>query len=337
MTRKKKFIAGTVIVAILMVFVFFLSLCWGSYRISIREVLGVLAGKGTQMQNTAVLNIRLPRILTGIFVAAALAVSGGILQTMTKNDLADPGIMGINAGGAAAAVVFIRLSTSSYYSELGTGAIYMLPLMAVGGSMAAALFIYLLSSHKGLKPRRLLLIGIGVNAGLNAFITFYTFRGGPGEYNKILIWTTGSLWGAGWDYANVLIPVVSVVILYVLWKGRTMDAMNFSDDVAVGLGVAVEEERRKMLLCAVVLAGTATAFAGNIGFLGLIAPHIARKLSGPGHRKFLCLSAGIGAVVMAAADAGARNLFSPIEIPAGIMVSIIGVPYFVYLMLREPQ
>lgn len=334
---KRKFTAGVIIVLFLMALVFFLSLCWGSYRISIREVMGVLAGRGTKLQNTAVLSIRLPRILTGIFAGAALAVSGGILQTMTKNDLADPGIIGINAGGAVAAVLFIQLSAGSYYSELGKAAIYALPLMAVTGSMAAALFIYILSSRKGLKPRRLLLMGIGVNAGLNAFIIFHTFRGGPGEYNKILIWTTGSLWGAGWAYTKILIPVVSVVFLYVLWKCRTMDVMNFSDEVAVGLGVSVEQERRKMLICAVVLAGSATAFAGNFGFIGLIAPHIARKLAGSGHRKVLLLSAGVASIIMVAADTGARNLFSPVEIPAGIAVSIIGVPYFVYLLLRENQ
>lgn len=331
----RKFIAAVVMVPLFMILAFFLSLCWGSYQISIGEIFGVLQGEGTPMQNTAVLNIRLPRILVGMFVAGALAVSGSILQTMTKNDLADPGIMGINAGGAAAAVIFIQLSTSSYYSVLGKASIYVLPFMAIAGSMAAAIFIYLLSSGKGLKPKRLLLIGIGVNAGLNAFITFYTFRGGPGEYNKILIWTTGSLWGASWSYAKILIPIVTALFFYVLWKARTMDVMNFSDEAAVGLGVLVEQERRKLLACAVALAGVATAFAGNIGFLGLIAPHIARKLLGPGHRKHLLLSAGIAAVIMVAADAVSRNLFSPIEIPAGITVSIIGVPYFVYLMLKE--
>lgn len=331
----KRYMLVGFVVLLLFLAAFLLSLCWGSFEISVPEVLQVLLGKGSKMQNTAVFTIRLPRILVGIFVAAALAISGGILQTMTKNELADPGIIGINAGGAVAAVLFIQLQTNAYYSELKENSIYVLPFLAVLGSFLAALFIYLLSCRKGLKPKRLLLMGIGVNAGLNAFITFFTFRGGPGEYNKVLIWTTGSLWGAGWSYAKALIPIVVLVSAFVWWKSRKMDAMNFSDETAIGWGLSVERERRSMLLCAVILAGAATAFAGNVAFLGLLAPHIARKLVGSRHRMFLPVSVGVAAVMLLLADVLSRNLFSPIEIPAGITVSVIGVPYFIYLMLKE--
>lgn len=331
---KRYLLVGAVVVA-LFVAAAFVSLCWGSFEISVPQVVETLLGNGTKMQNTAIFTIRLPRILVGSFVAAALAISGGILQTMTKNALADPGIIGINAGGAVAAVLFIQLQTNAYYSELKENSIYILPFLAISGSFLAALLIYLLSCKKGLKAKRLLLMGIGVNAGLNAFLTFFTFRGGPGEYNKVLIWTTGSLWGAGWPYARALIPIVVLVSAFVWWKSRRMDAMNFSDEIAVGWGISVERERRTMLLCAVILAGAATAFAGNIAFLGLIAPHIARRLVGSRHRMFLPVSAGVAAVLLLLADAVSRNLFSPIEIPAGITVSILGVPYFIYLMLKE--
>lgn len=332
---KKRILFVYILTAAAVIAAAVVSLCWGSYSMSVKDVFAVLLGQGEKMQRIAVLSIRLPRVLLGMAVAAALAVSGGILQTMTKNDLADPGIIGINAGGAVAAVLFISMQTDNYYSELGETSIFVLPFFSICGSFLAALFIYLLSSQNGLRPKRLLLVGIGVNAGLNAFITAFTFRGGIGEYNKVLIWTTGSLWGAGWSYVKVLIPIVLVVSCYVLYKGRMMDAMNFGDDTAIGWGVAVGRERRKLLFCAVVLAGAATAFAGNIGFLGLLAPHIARKMAGPVHRRFLLISAGVGMAVLLVADAVSRNLFSPIEIPAGITVSIFGVPYFIYLMLKE--
>lgn len=335
MMRKRRFLAVLLgVLAILMV-VFFVCICWGSYVIAPRDVLGVFLGQGEKMQNTAVLSIRLPRMLVGMFVAMALSVSGCILQTMTKNDLADPGIIGINAGGAAAAVIFIQMQTTTYYSELGEASIYVLPFMAIIGSMGAAFLIYMLSSRNGLKPKRLLLIGIGVNAGLNAFITFFTFRGGVGEYNKVLIWTSGSLWGSGWPYVKVLVPVVIIVFAYVMYQHKKMDAMDFTDEIAIGWGISVEKERRKMLLCAVILAGAATAFAGNIGFLGLLAPHMARKLVGTKHKYFMVISAGIAMIILLLADAVSRNLFSPIEIPAGITVSVIGVPYFIYLMWKR--
>lgn len=324
----------TGIILLLLVFAT-ISLCWGSYEISVKEVANVLLGAGDKMQNTAVLGIRLPRILTGTAVGAALAVSGAILQTMTRNELADPGIIGINAGGAVAAVLFIQFQTIGYYSELGAGSVFVLPFMAILGSLTAALCIYLLSGRNKLHPKRLLLMGIGVNAGLNAFITVFTFRGGIGEYNRILIWTTGSLWGAGWPYVKVLLPLAVILLCYVFWKSRTMDALNFPDETAIGWGVSVEKERKKMLLCAVVLAGAATAFAGNIGFLGLLSPHIARKLVGPRHGRYIPIAAGIGVVILLAADVVSRNLFTVIEIPAGITVSILGVPYFIYLMMRE--
>lgn len=334
MKKRRIFFCGIVTLLFVLAAVI-LSLCWGSYKLLPQEVWSVLSGGGEKLARTAVMDIRLPRILTGALVAAALAVSGAILQTMTKNELADPGILGINAGGAVAAVLFIQMKTTAYYSELGENSIYVLPFMAITGAFLTALFIYFFSSHDGLRPKRLLLVGIGVNAGLNAFITAFTFRSGVGDYNRILIWTTGSLWGAGWQYVKVLFPVVISVMFYILWKSKIMDAMSFSDETAIGWGVEVERERKKLLLASIVLAGAATAFAGNIGFLGLISPHIARKLVGTKHSCYLPVSAGISIAILLTADAVSRNLFSPVEIPAGILVSIVGVPYFAYLMIRE--
>lgn len=208
MRMKKRKTAVFACVIVLFFCAILLGLCWGSYEISVHEVIATLLGNGTKIQNTAIFGIRLPRILLGIFVAAGLAISGGVLQTMTRNELADPGIIGINAGGATAAVLFIQFQTNAYFSELGTFSIYLLPLMAISGALAAAFCIYFLSSRKGLKPKRLLLTGIGINAGLNAFITFFMFKGGPGDYNRVMIWTSGSLWGAGWAYVRALVPVI---------------------------------------------------------------------------------------------------------------------------------
>lgn len=332
---KRRILICSVICVILAVAAAMLSLCWGSYEIKPLEVCRVLFGGGDRLQRTAIMDIRLPRILVGALVAVALSVSGAVLQTMTQNDLADPGILGINAGGAVAAVLFIQLQTAAYYSELEENSIYVLPFMAIVGAFLAALFIYLFSGRQGLRPKRLLLVGIGVNAGLSALITTFTFRSGVGDYNRILIWTTGSLWGAGWQYVKVLFPIVCIVLIFILWKSKAMDVLRFSDETAVGLGLEVERERKKLLLAAVILAGAATAFAGNIGFLGLVAPHIARRLVGTKHSCYLPISAGISIAILLTADAASRNLFSPIEIPAGILVSIVGVPYFVYLMIRE--
>ncbi len=333
--KKKRFKIVLVILLALLVASFAVTLCWGTYKVSPFEVLNTLLGNGTKLQNTAVLNIRLPRLLVGTFVAIALSTAGAILQTITKNDLADTGIIGINAGAAVAAVLFITYQTADYYSELGQLSIFVLPFMAIIGAGVSAFVIYMLSSRKGIRPKRLLLIGIGLNAGLNAFISFFTFRGGVGDYNRVLIWTSGSLWGAGWSYAKVIIPIVALMFILVLLNHKKLDVLNLSDELAISLGLNLEKERKKFLSLAVILAGTATAFAGNIGFLGLISPHIARKLVGPYHKNFVVVSGIISGIIILLADAVSRNLFSPIEIPVGITVSIFGVPYFIYLMMKE--
>ena len=333
--KKNRFKLVLIILLILLVISFGFTLCWGTYKVSPLEVINTLLGNGTKLQNTAILSIRLPRLLVGAFVGIALSTAGAILQTITKNDLADTGIIGINAGAAVAAVLFITYSTGNYYSELGQFSIFVLPFMAILGAGISSFVIYMMSSRGGIRPKRLLLIGIGLNAGLNAFITFFTFRGGVGDYNRVLIWTSGSLWGAGSRYAQVIIPIVTLLFILVLLNNKKLDVLNLSDELALSLGLNLEKERKKFLSLAVILAGTATAFAGNIGFLGLLSPHIAKKLVGPYHKKFITVSAIISVIIILLADAVSRNLFSPIEIPVGITVSIFGVPYFIYLMMKE--
>lgn len=335
MMKKRKMMLAVIVLMLLVLMAFAVSLCWGSYQVSVGEVIQVLLGNGTKMQNIAIMTIRLPRMLVAIFVGIALSTAGAMLQTITKNDLADTGIIGINAGAAVAAVLFITYQTANYYSELGSLSIFVLPFVAIVGASVAAFVIYMLSSRNGIKPKRLLLIGIGLNAGLNAFISFFTFRGGVGDYNRVLVWTSGSLWGSGWSYVKVIIPIVVILYILVMMNHKKLDVLNLSDETAISLGMNLERERKKFLCYAVILAGTATAFAGNIAFLGLIAPHIARKLVGSYHKHFINVSAMISVVIILIADSVSRNLFSPIEIPVGITVSIFGVPYFIYLMMKE--
>lgn len=333
--KKRKFKLIALILISLLLASLILYLSWGSYKISPLDIIKTLLGEGTKLQKAAVLNIRVPRLLVGISVGIALSTAGALLQTITKNELADSGIIGINAGAAVAAVVFISLKTANYYSELGDLSIYLLPFMAIIGAGISAVVIYLLSSRDKIRPKRLLLIGLGINAGLNAFITFFTFRGGVSDYNRVLIWISGSLWGSGWSYAKIITPLVVLMFILVMLNYKKLDVLNLSDEHAICLGLNLNKERKKFLTYVVILAGGATAFAGNVSFIGLISPHIARRLVGPYHKNFLIISAIISAIIILVADAVSRNLFSPIEIPVGITISILGVPYFIYLMMKE--
>ena len=333
--KKRSFKITGLILLSLMVISLILYLSWGSYKIAPLDIIKTLLGQGTKLQKSALLNLRVPRMLVGISVGVALSTAGALLQTITKNDLAESGIIGINAGAAVAAVMFISLKTANYYSELGDFSIYVLPFMAIIGAGISATVIYFLSSRNKIRPKRLLLIGLGINAGLNAFITFFTFRGGVSDYNRVLIWISGSLWGSGWNYAKIIIPLVVLMFTLVLINHKKLDVLNLSDEHAICLGLNLNKERKKFLAFAVILAGGATAFAGNVSFIGLISPHIAKKLVGPYHKNFIIISAIISTVIILIADSVSRNLFSPIEIPVGITISIFGVPYFIYLMMKE--
>lgn len=331
--RNFKITISILMFLLLVAVIFYLS--WGTYKIGFFDIINTLLGQGTKLQKAALINTRLPRMLIGIAVGIALSTSGALLQTITKNELADSGIIGINAGAAVAAVIFISLKTDNYYNDLGDLSIYVLPFMAILGAGISAVIIYFLSGRNRIRPRRLLLIGLGINAGLNAFITFFTFRGGVSDYNRVLIWTSGSLWGAGWSYAKILIPLVTIMFALVLINYKKLDVLNLSEEHSVCLGLNLNKERKRFLTYGVILAGAATAFAGNIGFIGLVSPHIAKKLVGPYHKNFLTISAIISSIIILFADAVSRNLFSPIEIPVGITISIFGVPYFIYLMMKE--
>lgn len=333
--KKRNFKITIFILMLLLLTAMIFYLSWGTYKIGFLDIINTFLGQGTKLQKAALLNTRLPRMLIGIAVGIALSTAGAMLQTITKNELADSGIIGINAGAAVAAVIFISLKTDNYYNDLGDLSIYVLPFMAILGAGISAAIIYFLSGKNRIRPRRLLLIGLGINAGLNAFITFFTFRGGVSDYNRVLIWTSGSLWGAGWSYAKILIPLVGIMFALAIFNYKKLDVLNLSEEHAVCLGLNLNNERKRFLTYGVILAGAATAFAGNIGFIGLVSPHIAKKLVGPYHKNFLIISAIISSIIILFADAVSRNLFSPIEIPVGITISIFGVPYFIYLMMKE--
>lgn len=333
MSQKKVWLK--LILLLTLVIVIVIDLGWGTYQITPIDIINTLLGNGTKMQNTVVFSVRLPRIIIALLVGIALAASGCILQSITRNDLADPSIMGINSGASLAVVLLLSIGSTDYYKNLGVLTIFAAPFAAMAGAFLAAILIYTLAWKKNVSPTRLLLVGIGINAGINAIIILYQLKVSTSDYNRILTWTSGSLWGSNWKFIMVVSPLIIIFFILTLFMHKKMDILHLGDGIAIGLGLSVEKERKKLLFFSVALAGSAVAVAGNIGFLGLIAPHIARKLFGPTHWQLLPWASCIGAIIIILADSFSRNVFSPIEIPAGITISLIGVPYFIYLMSKE--
>jgi iron complex transport system permease protein len=333
--KNKKFIITISILIIMILAVFLISLNLGSFPIKPLEVVKALFGQGTRLHEMVLFNMRLPRIIIAILVATALAVSGTVLQGITKNDLADPGILGISSGAALAVVMYLYFMNGNVYDGVSMLSIFTMPIVALIGASIGAFLVYSLAWKKGISPTRLILIGIGINAAFNALLIVFQLRFTTQEFNRVMVWISGSIWGTNWSYVIATLPWILFFTVLVIYKARHLDVLNLGDEISTGLGVAVEKERRKLLLYVVALSGAATAVAGTISFLGLISPHIARKLVGPRHKRLIPASALIGTLLLLIADTISRNIFAPIEMPVGIVVSIIGVPYFIYLMVKE--
>ena len=333
--KNKKFAIVIAILMILIVCTFLVSLNMGSLSIAPGDVIKTLIGQGSKSHEIAIFKLRLPRIVIGILVGSALAISGTILQGVTKNDLADSGILGINSGAALFVVMYIYFMNGNVYDGINKLTIFTMPIVALIGAIFGAFLIYTLAWKKGINSSRLLLVGIGINVAFTSLLTIFQLRFTTQEFNRVMAWTTGSIWGASWQYVLAILPFILIFTILTLYKSRYLDVLNLGDEVATGLGVQVEKERRKMIIYAVILAGVATSVAGSIAFLGLVAPHIARKLVGPKHKKLIPTAALVGTLILLVGDTISRNLIAPMEIPVGIVVSIIGVPYFIYLMLAE--
>ncbi len=309
----------------------------GYLRLSPADVFSVLTGGGNPQQRMILIHFRLPRMAVALLIGAGMAVSGAILQSITQNDLADPGILGINAGAGLAVVLFIFIFQGNT-AALGRLAIFLMPFFALGGAAAAAAAIYLLArNRRGVTPVRLILSGVGINAGFSALITILQVQMNPQDFIQATIWLSGSIWGTDWPYVAAVAPWMFFFIPMAFFKAKTLSALELGDTAATGLGIPVARERGLFLLIAVALAGAAVSVGGGIAFLGLIVPHLVRRLAGRTRQALIPLSALMGAGLLLIADTVARTLWAPAEIPVGLVVSAIGAPYFLFLLFREKR
>jgi iron complex transport system permease protein len=331
--KKKKFIVLIILLFILTIITFVISLNLGVVRIAPIDVFKTLLGKGTARDQLVLVDFRLPRMILALLIGAGLAVSGAILQGVTKNELADPGILGINSGAGFMVILFIYFFQGSMNS-INTLGIFLMPLFALAGAVLAAFLIYVLAWKKGIDPVRLILVGIGVNSGFGAAIIIFQLKMNPQDFMQAAVWLSGDIWGTNWKFVAILAPLILLLLPFALYKAHILNIMNLGDQVATGLGIQVEKERRLLLLAAVALAGFSVAAGGGIAFLGLVAPHIAKRLIGPKHQLFLPITAVLGAFVLLLADTIGKNLLTPTQIPVGIVVAIFSAPYFIFLLMK---
>ncbi|TKI59238.1 iron ABC transporter permease [Brevibacillus antibioticus] len=329
-TRKRnRGFAVMTILAILIFIAFIISMNTGYIRLSPSDLLLTLIGSGTDKQSLILFEFRLPRIVISLLIGAGLAVSGCVIQGISRNALAEPGILGINAGAGLMVMLFI-----SFYPSTSAAPVFLLPVLALLGASVTAALIFALSykRHKGLSPTRIVLTGIAVAAGMSAAMIVLTLKLSPDKYQFVATWLAGSIWGTNWKFVLSLLPWIAILIPYVFYNARVMNVLNLGEELAKGLGAPVAKEQLKLLAAAVGLAASCVAVSGGIGFVGLIGPHLARRLVGPKHELLLPTSALAGALLVIVADTIGRWIMQPSEIPTGIVVAVIGAPYFLYLL-----
>lgn len=332
-SRKQKKVRLTLLSAIaLLLAVFVISIATGYISLAPAQLARTIMGQGTDKENLILFGFRLPRILITILAGMGLAVSGAILQSITRNPLSDPGILGIN-GGAGLMVVFYVM----FFSSESTMYLYILPLFALLGGLLAAGFIYLMSYEKGegIDPARLVLIGVGFAAALYGAIMTFSARMEREQHDFFANWTAGRIWGDDWVFVLALLPWILILLPLVFLKANVLNTLHLHEYISVGLGVNIERERLQLLFIAVALASVSVSVSGGITFVGLMAPHIARSLVGPRHQSFLPVAALIGALLLLGADTIGRVVLDPSGIPAGVVVTIIGAPYFMYLLAKN--
>ena len=321
-----------IVLCLLLIGTIVISISTGYSKLSYNRILPALLGNGEFKESFILYSIRLPRLTITMLSGMALALSGAILQSITRNDLADPGIIGINSGAGAAVAVFFL------FVPIDAGSFsFLLPVAAVIGAFLTAACIYLFSYDRksGMQPAKLIITGVGFSLALSGLMVVLISSTDREKVDFIAKWLAGNIWGTDWPFVWALLPWLVILIPLALYRANKLNILQLNEPVAIGVGMAVEKERIIMLVIAVALAASAVSVSGGIAFIGLMAPHIAKSLVGPRAQLFMPVAVLLGGWLLLTADSIGRNLVDPDGIPAGVMVALIGAPYFMYLLMRK--
>ena len=299
----------------------------GGVYIPIPDILSTLFSSSSDTVNSTIIwDIRLPRVLLAMIIGANIAISGALLQAVMGNPLADPGLTGVTSG-AAACVLVIMLAAPEYTQ--------FIPIAAFGGGLIAASIVYALAWRRsGISPVTIILSGVAVNALCGGLIGLLTIMYSD-RLPAAVQWLNGSLAAKGNNALMMVLPYAIVGWILSFFAIRKANIIRLGDQVASNLGENVNRIRILLSLLAVFLAAISVAAIGMIGFVGLVVPHMARLLVGSDYKYMMPMSMALGALVLLIADTGGRTLFSPLDIPAGILMAVIGAPYFLYLMRKK--
>lgn len=336
MRRPRRFVLVALFVALVAAVVLgtligTVGLDWGAAVAAMVQAVPGLGGVGAPadpMTRLIVVDVRLPRVLLAVFVGAALGVGGAAMQALLRNPLADPYIFGVSSGAAVGSAIAIAAS----FTALGA---MSFPAAAFAGAILATLLVYEVARSSGRVPAEtMLLAGLAIGSLLAAIASFIIFLDARRHVN-IIFWMLGSFDQASWDRVGAVAAITIVAGAAVLWQSRQLNAMLFGDESAAHMGVEVERVKVLVLFLVALLTAGAVAFAGIIGFVGVIVPHAMRLIVGPDHRYLVPASALFGGVLLVTCDLIARSVMPPTQVPVGILTAFLGAPFFVYLLRRS--
>ncbi|ABL72268.1 FecCD family ABC transporter permease [Paracoccus denitrificans] len=324
--------------ALLLAVVAVISLGWGASGTSLtRAVSDLMAGRELAVQDRVVLmDIRLPRVLMGIFVGASLAVSGAVMQGLFRNPLADPGIVGVSSGASLGAILAIVLGSALPAGIAAFFGWYLVPVAAFAGGWLTTIALYRIATRRGrTSVATMLLAGIALAAIMGALSGVVILRASDRELRDLTFWGLGSLAGANWPKLLAGAPIMALALLYAPWLARGLNALALGEAAAGHVGIRVQKVKNRAILTVAAATGAAVAVSGGIGFVGIVVPHLLRLASGPDHRWLLVNSALLGAVTLLLADMVSRTVIAPAELPIGIVTAIMGGPFFLWILLRN--
>ena len=308
---------------ILIVAAAILSVNSGYARISFSTAVHSIFQPHTDGASVVVAQFRVPRIVLAVLCGMGLALAGCVMQTVTGNPLADPGILGINAGAGFAVMLFLTFFPAYQ------------PIFAIAGGLCTTGLLYLFAKRNGkLIPIYFLLGGIGLASLFSSFMLIMAANMDNSSYQLVARWLAGNIWGTSWHQVLALLPYMLILVPFLLTKSNILDILLLGENTAISLGIAVERELRLLLIASVALTSACVAVSGGIGFVGLVAPHMARRLIGGRHHALMPASMLLGALLLLLADTLGRSAFQPRDIPVGIVISVLSAPYFLFLLRR---
>lgn len=300
------------------------------------SILSVLGGTVSERDRIIIYDIRLPRVLLGILIGAALAVSGAVMQGLFRNPLADPGLVGVSAGAGLGAITMIVLGGTVMGPFVALADIYALPLAAFIGGLVTTMLLYRIATRRGqTSVATMLLAGIALGAMAGAFSGVLVYLADDRQLRDLTFWGLGSLAGATWTKITAAGPIIVLSLAATPFMARALNGLALGEASAAHLGIPVQRFKNIAIVTVAAATGASVAVSGGIGFVGIVVPHLLRLLIGPDHRYLLPASALLGASLLLLADAVSRTIVAPAELPIGIVTAAVGAPFFLWILLRR--